>query len=551
MLDFMRSQAQGWIVKVLFALIVMSFALWGVGDYFSGQQAVTVARVGDKEITQQSLQQRTRSERNRLRRILGERFDPEQFSTERIRDRALEQLIRENLLDLEVNRLGLVVPDAAIQEAIQSQSVFQQGGSFSPQRYRNLLDRMGLGASEYESRMRQDLKASQLRRFLQGATLVGEEEVWKAFQRQQEERRVRYFRLVPAHFADQVSLSDEGVQAFYEEHPDRYRRPAQVRARYVVLSPDSVAARFEPTESQLRAYLEENGDRYTGESGEVPELSQVRDRVAADWRADRAGDWIFERLPTFKDLLYTRDDLKAVSEEFDLRIRTSDWISEGETPAGGVPRSEEFLEKAFSLEPGENSRAIELGDGRFAGLQVVEERPATVRPLEEVREEVRQDLRRVRSQELAAEKARKAAEALRQGRGLDSLAGDHGAKPETAGPATRRQARSDWPSGLAAAAFGVPRGSGGSIALGTGEQAVYEVAEVKRPARGELSASQRQELRDQLRQGRGQARMEAYFDRLRQRYEVRIREAFRSGESRQPGPPPRQGPGSGMAGPPG
>lgn len=551
MLDFMRSQAQGWIVKVLFALIVMSFALWGVGDYFSGQQAVTVANVGDKEITQQSLEQRTRSERNRLRRLLGENFDPEQFSTERIRDRALEQLIRENLLDLEVNRLGLMVPDAAIQEAIQSQSVFQQGGSFSPQRYRNILDRMGLGASEYESRMRQDLMASQLRRFLQGATLVSEEEVWKAFQRQQEERRVRYFRLAAAQFTDQVSLSEEAVQTFYEDHSDRYRRPAQVRVRYVVLSPESVATRFEPTEAQLRAYLEEHGDRYAGEEGEIPELSEVRDRVASDWRADRAADWIFERLPTFKDLLYTRDDLTAASEEFDLQIRTSDWISEGQEPAGGVPRSQEFLEKAFSLEPGENSRAIELGDARFAGLQVVEERPATVRPLEAVRGEVRQDLRRVRSQELAAEKAREAAEALSQGRGLDSLAEDHGAQPETVGPATRRQARSDWPSGLAAAAFGVAQGSGGSIALGTGEQAVYEVAEITQPDRGELSDNQRQELRDQLRRSRGEARMEAYFDRLRQRYEVRIREAFRSSEGRQPGSQPGRDRPSGMAGQPG
>ena len=47
----MRNQAQSWIAKVILGGIVLSFALWGVGDYFTGSQVEYVAEVDGKPIT--------------------------------------------------------------------------------------------------------------------------------------------------------------------------------------------------------------------------------------------------------------------------------------------------------------------------------------------------------------------------------------------------------------------------------------------------------------------------------------------------------------------
>ncbi|MGI9488692.1 MAG: SurA N-terminal domain-containing protein, partial [Geminicoccaceae bacterium] len=52
MLTALRKQAKSWVVKALLILLVMSFAIWGIGDIFYGNPAEeTVASVGSSEIT--------------------------------------------------------------------------------------------------------------------------------------------------------------------------------------------------------------------------------------------------------------------------------------------------------------------------------------------------------------------------------------------------------------------------------------------------------------------------------------------------------------------
>ncbi|MDQ6976188.1 MAG: SurA N-terminal domain-containing protein, partial [Mariprofundaceae bacterium] len=41
----MRNQAQSWLAKLLLGGIALSFALWGIGDYFMGGRSENVAEV--------------------------------------------------------------------------------------------------------------------------------------------------------------------------------------------------------------------------------------------------------------------------------------------------------------------------------------------------------------------------------------------------------------------------------------------------------------------------------------------------------------------------
>jgi peptidyl-prolyl cis-trans isomerase D len=59
MLNALRKQAGSWVVKALLLILVLSFAIWGVGDIFYGNpQQATVAEVGDAEITANELNSR-------------------------------------------------------------------------------------------------------------------------------------------------------------------------------------------------------------------------------------------------------------------------------------------------------------------------------------------------------------------------------------------------------------------------------------------------------------------------------------------------------------
>ena len=50
MLTSMRRGASGWIAKILFALLILSFGAWGIVDYLQPDPDPVVIKVGDTEI---------------------------------------------------------------------------------------------------------------------------------------------------------------------------------------------------------------------------------------------------------------------------------------------------------------------------------------------------------------------------------------------------------------------------------------------------------------------------------------------------------------------
>jgi peptidyl-prolyl cis-trans isomerase D len=68
MLAAIRSFAKSWVVKVLLGLLVVSFAVWGIGDVFTGGSSNVVARVGDHVVTASELDDAFRRRLQQLQR---------------------------------------------------------------------------------------------------------------------------------------------------------------------------------------------------------------------------------------------------------------------------------------------------------------------------------------------------------------------------------------------------------------------------------------------------------------------------------------------------
>jgi hypothetical protein len=100
---------------------------------------------------------------------------------------------------------------------------------------------------------------------------------------------------------------------------------------------------------------------------------------------------------------------------------------------------------------------------------------------------------------------------------------------QKAGPLGRQQARQDLPNGLSGAVFAAKLGEPRTASLPDGGMAVLEVTDRQRPDPATMTASDRRNLTQQLRDNRGRARLEGYLDHLRQRYKVRIRRDVLSG----------------------
>jgi peptidyl-prolyl cis-trans isomerase D len=193
------------------------------------------------------------------------------------------------------------------------------------------------------------------------------------------------------------------------------------------------------------------------EGGAAKPFDDVREELARELGRGDAEAAYFELAEQLANLTYeSPDSLIPAAEALDLEVRTSDWIErDGGEGLFAQPR---LMTAAFSddvLVVGNNSELIEPDPDRMQAvvLRVDEHEPASVRPLDEVRDEIVAALKA----EQAATAARAEADAmvarLRAGESLDAVA----AELEIKSPGEVSRSQADVPPTVLELAFSAPR----------------------------------------------------------------------------------------------
>jgi peptidyl-prolyl cis-trans isomerase D len=101
MLQTLREKITGWVAVVIVGILIVPFALVGIQNYQTSTVADYVAKVGDVEISQAQFSQRLEQQRNQMRSMMGERFDPSLVDSVESKRRLLD-----NMIDAELLRQG-------------------------------------------------------------------------------------------------------------------------------------------------------------------------------------------------------------------------------------------------------------------------------------------------------------------------------------------------------------------------------------------------------------------------------------------------------------
>lgn len=265
MLERIREGSQGLTAKIILGLVILTFALAGVGSYLSTPTEAVVAVVNGEDISQARYDQALQNERARMQQQFGEMYDtlaadPAYMAS--FRSDVLERLIDDTLQKQFARQLGLRVGDEQVRETVTSLPEFQIDGVFSSDRFNALLRQAGYQPAEFREMVREDLSTTQLMQGLVGSEFGLASEINLLLSLQQQTRDLRYFTIEAARFADSVSITDEKLQAYYQQNIERFMTPEQVAAEYVELSAASLAADIEVTEQQVADYYEANKARF-------------------------------------------------------------------------------------------------------------------------------------------------------------------------------------------------------------------------------------------------------------------------------------------------
>ncbi|HUF57074.1 MAG TPA: SurA N-terminal domain-containing protein [Thermohalobaculum sp.] len=341
MLNTIRHAVKSWPAKVLLALLIASFAIWGIGDVFSFRMGDAVAEVGDTEVPAERYADSLRRQQSQLSQQAGELVPFSLIQQLGIDRQVLAGLIRDAALAEELSHLGIAASDDAVAEAIRTDPAFQgPGGEFSTSAYQGLLAQQGMSPGEFEALTRRLLAQQVLSESVAGAVPDLPQAATLLAAYRGETRDVARIEL-PLEMAEVPEAPDtETLRAFYEERPDLYTAPERRFGRYIHVSLDELAEDAQPTDEAVEAAYEAQKGRLGEPPTRTIERVPMPDAAAAEEALARIeeGETTFEAVAEEQGLSAADRSLGTVRPD-DLPAMTAEAVFAATEPGviGPVP----------------------------------------------------------------------------------------------------------------------------------------------------------------------------------------------------------------------
>ena len=195
MLQTLREKITGWVAVVIIGILIVPFALVGIQNYQTSTVADYVAKVGDVEISQAQFSQRLEQQRNQMRSMMGERFDPSLVDSMESKRRLLDNMIDAELLKQGAASLGIRILPSQLQKEIAAFDAFQVAGKFDAEQYRLVLAQQGLSPAGFDRLMAEDLLVQALPKAFTNSALATSVDVDGYLKLRDQKRSFRWAKL--------------------------------------------------------------------------------------------------------------------------------------------------------------------------------------------------------------------------------------------------------------------------------------------------------------------------------------------------------------------
>lgn len=386
MLERIREGSQGATAKVILTLVILSFALAGIGSYLGQPTETPVATVNGKEISQMSFARAYENERSRLEQQFGEYFsqiasDP--AYTARMRENVIQRLVQQELQMQLAQELGLRVSDEAIKEEIRNIPAFQVAGQFNNDRYLQVIRQMNYQPDGFRDYLRKEMTLNQLASALVATDFTLESELAATVKLQNQLRDIESVTLSAANFKSEVSVSEDEINEYYQLNQNQFMAPEMVALEYIELKGSELPLDEAVSDAEVAANYEENKALYM-----EPERRRVAhilvENLEDDAAAQAKAEAILAELQNGADFATLAqeksDDLVSAELGGDL-----DWIDRD-------MMEPEFEEAAFALaNVGDFSDVVQTEFG-YHIIKLTDYEPEQVKALADVSADIKAQL---------------------------------------------------------------------------------------------------------------------------------------------------------------
>jgi len=570
---------------ILWVLIISFGLLWGLSDtrVFDAMMAGprSLGEVNGDPIKIEEYNQRVQyytqqfNENNQ-----GGTITPEMRTN--FEKRAWEDLVSNKLMQQKMKDLGITVTDAELVEMITGenpdpfikQQFQREDGTINRQALQQAIE-----AEEntqlwvmIEQQLRQKRRRQKMNNFIQSGLVVSEAEIKEEFKANNTFADVEFVRFPYADVSeDQVVVSDDEIQSYYNNNSSEFQRKESYRFEYVSFSKAPTAkdtARIVEEVTQLRdefaqaendslflvqqqsnssyndAFVkkEDLRDSYKPvlelEEGEVSDVIVDNGRVRLlklnDARRDEVKFTDFNYRIT-ADPIATVDKQAEEADDFTFFARDEGFESEanrreleiksGQATKGqpfipGIGQSQQIMDFLTSnASEGSISDPIELNE-QFVVIKITDVIPAGTRPLDEVRSQIVNKLKIEKRKELAYEQAKELASTHSNLQGIADASGKEIVTAEDVRKSSSVLASVGREPEIVGAIFGLEEGNISQPLKGNSAVFVIKLNEIDEADVSQMTQNEKQQIRQQLSQQKTRGYMQVWIEELKEEADI-------------------------------
>ncbi|MBU1122798.1 MAG: SurA N-terminal domain-containing protein [Candidatus Omnitrophica bacterium] len=232
MLNKIREKHSKKILWVLSVIIIISFTLWG-GSSFVGKRGVRIlGKIEGKEITASDFDYYYNMAQ--IRFLLFPPTDKkEKITNKEISAHAWQYI----LLLSKVKKDNILVDDQDVVSAIRNMFSSKEEG-FNKEVYTQFLTRRRIAPRIFEEYIRQFIQIEKL--FDKYAKIeITDDEVKNSYITDTQEAKIEYIFIPYEKFNDEVVITAQDLESFYEENKDSFKEGEKIKIKYVSIDKDS------------------------------------------------------------------------------------------------------------------------------------------------------------------------------------------------------------------------------------------------------------------------------------------------------------------------
>jgi peptidyl-prolyl cis-trans isomerase D len=418
MLDRMRRH-KAWL-KWSLGIVVASFILFYVPSFLSptGVGAAptdVIATVEGRDVTVARFQRLYNQQVQQLRSAYGEALNDQMLRQLGIGQRIVQQLIDQEAVLAEADRLDITVTDGELRERILRLPGLQENGQFiGDAKYRALLamQRPPVRPEEFEEELRSSLVAEKLETALTGWMTVSDAEVDAEYRERNEKVKLELAVFTANQFRSAVQPTDAEIQAHFNANPEAYRIPEKRRVRYLSIDAEALRSRMTVTQQEAEARYTQNQQVYS-----TPEQIRASHILFKTEGKDEAA--VRKQAEAVLARVKAGEDFAALARQFSEDSSKDNGGDLDYFGRGAMVK--EFEDAAWALQPGQTTDLVKSQFG-FHIIRLADKRAAATKSFPEVRAQVEDQIKWEKAQAEAARLAEEVAKEIDDPSDFDRVA---------------------------------------------------------------------------------------------------------------------------------